>query len=534
MHPRCRIILGDGHFFLGRVLSVRGKLTESDRNEAIRSTREAMRIYDQLRTEVPDYVDYHRSASGANYLLAQLLRADELETHYRQWIDSTQSLAAQFPQEAEYRELLNLAYSSIVDRLLSLNRLEDAHRWALEFVQCSASSAKPSSANAVQRFGLIQSKASMFLVLDRLKQWPDAARDVTELVNEAEQLAEDSDQYRQRVSDELWKCFRLSTDSLNEQVRDPLRSAQLAVTGFDLSPEPAAYRRHFGRLSSDQCKGDVVVSRLGDCKSYDRHVRPAALLWLAMAHCGLGQFERALDRLDRAIVACDEAETWMRKNPQNVDEQMGAWQATMAEMVREVPARLVAAGRPREARLAMETCIAWHRRLTKRNGDSHLHLSRLAWTLAGSPVADLRNPEEAIRLAEQSLSLSPQSRMARQALGVAYYRLRRFQEAAKQFDLLAELISRKGMDPNRTSVFFQAMTHWHLGHHEDARRMYARAEDRTMDEQWEFSRHRYVREIFAPLKEGLAEDALPTTQLVRAEAQSILSVSQGSAAKTAN
>src|SRR5262249_36012532 len=70
------------------------------------------------------------------------------------------------------------------------------------------------------------------------------------------------------------------------------------------------------------------------------------------------------------------------------------------------------------------------RRAFDANPNSAANCNNLAWALATAPEA-LRNPAEAVRIAEKAVGLASESPTYRNTLGVAYYRTGRYREAAE-------------------------------------------------------------------------------------------------------
>jgi tetratricopeptide (TPR) repeat protein len=110
------------------------------------------------------------------------------------------------------------------------------------------------------------------------------------------------------------------------------------------------------------------------------------------------------------------------------------------------------------------------------NGEEGWLLNQLAWFLATCPDPKLRDPERAIRLAQQATSHKPPPNMDVGSywptLGVAHYRAGNWKQALEAFE--------KGRELRRTAAawdwYFQAMAHWQLGDRDEARRYYELAD----------------------------------------------------------
>jgi serine/threonine protein kinase/WD40 repeat protein len=115
--------------------------------------------------------------------------------------------------------------------------------------------------------------------------------------------------------------------------------------------------------------------------------------------------------------------------------------------------------------------LAGHRRVLEGNPDDFRACNDAAWIYTTGP-AELRNPEEAVRLARNAVRLAPNESACLNTLGVAYYRLGRWNDAvtALQGALRADSGAALAYD-----LFFLAMCHHHLGEPDKARECYDRA-----------------------------------------------------------
>jgi serine/threonine protein kinase len=98
--------------------------------------------------------------------------------------------------------------------------------------------------------------------------------------------------------------------------------------------------------------------------------------------------------------------------------------------------------------------------------------SQRGWLLAASYNAQVRDPAAAIEPAKKAVELEPDNGAYRATLGMAYYR-------AEYWQLALAALEEAGKRPQpegRIDLFFLAMTHWNLGHKEDARKWYDQAE----------------------------------------------------------
>jgi tetratricopeptide (TPR) repeat protein len=95
----------------------------------------------------------------------------------------------------------------------------------------------------------------------------------------------------------------------------------------------------------------------------------------------------------------------------------------------------------------------------------------LRWTLLTCSLPEFRDPDRALKLIQQSLSGEPSSGDLWNSLGIAHYRLGKWDEAIAAFQKSIEL--RNGGD--NSDFYFLAMAHWQRGEQDEARQWYHRA-----------------------------------------------------------
>jgi hypothetical protein len=115
--------------------------------------------------------------------------------------------------------------------------------------------------------------------------------------------------------------------------------------------------------------------------------------------------------------------------------------------------------------------LARHRRALEANPDDATACNEMAWIFVAGP-ADLRNPKEALPLAQKAVRLTPNTHDYLHTLGVAYYRLGRWNEALAT---LQDAIQANAGQTTAYDLFFLAMCYQHLGHPQKARDCYDRA-----------------------------------------------------------
>jgi tetratricopeptide (TPR) repeat protein len=107
--------------------------------------------------------------------------------------------------------------------------------------------------------------------------------------------------------------------------------------------------------------------------------------------------------------------------------------------------------------------------------DSAAACNYLAWAYANAPER-LRDPSRALALAERATRLDPHDPLIRNTLGVAYYRIGRYREAA---DTLQGNLSNRNEKCLALDLYFLAMSHHRLGDVALARAYFAWAKRAT-------------------------------------------------------
>ncbi len=103
--------------------------------------------------------------------------------------------------------------------------------------------------------------------------------------------------------------------------------------------------------------------------------------------------------------------------------------------------------------------IETYRLAVESHPDRAAAYNNLAWTYATAP-GRLRDPSRALALAERAARLDPQNPMIRNTLGMAYYRVGRYREAA---DTLQDNLPHQDEKYLAVDLYFLAMSHHQLG-----------------------------------------------------------------------
>jgi serine/threonine protein kinase/Flp pilus assembly protein TadD len=163
-----------------------------------------------------------------------------------------------------------------------------------------------------------------------------------------------------------------------------------------------------------------------------------------------GAADEATAAYEEAIAACKEL---IRRKPEATGHYLTLWGQAVAGM-----------GAPKEAVAAWEQAV-------QLGAEKVEVANNVAWFLATTSDAPIRNPKLAVQLAKKAVALEPQEGNFWNTLGAASYRAGQWKQAVDALKKAMEL--RSGGDSS--DWFFLAMAYWQLGEPEQARQRYDQA-----------------------------------------------------------
>jgi Flp pilus assembly protein TadD len=195
---------------------------------------------------------------------------------------------------------------------------------------------------------------------------------------------------------------------------------------------------------------------------------------------------RPAARLARAADAVADFDDLLRRNPDDhwarhqrarALARLGRDREAVADLDRLIPLYPRSADMLRlrgrsQARLGDPArAVADFRKVVELAPDDAQAANNLAWRLVTGPEA-LRNPAEAVALAERAVRLAPQQWTYHNTLGVVYYRLGRYAEAVKS---LTTSLEHTADQSGAYDLYVLAMCHSRLGDPAQARDCFERA-----------------------------------------------------------
>ncbi len=245
------------------------------------------------------------------------------------------------------------------------------------------------------------------------------------------------------------------TFALQKAHLGPTHSATLTTMG-NLAQSYLAVGRHADALKLNQETLELRRVTLGPDHPYT--------LWsmnnLAETYFEMGQYDEALRRgqetldLRRAKLGADHRETLMS--------------------MQIVADSYAALGRSNDAVKHYEELLAeWEKKLGPNHRQLAPRLNSLAWLLAVSPDAQLRDPRRAVALAERAVKLEPEIGAWWQTLAMSQYRNGNWNAAIAASDKSISLGNEQ--DDRCLDWFLLAMAHWQKGDKDEASRWYNQA-----------------------------------------------------------
>ncbi len=167
-----------------------------------------------------------------------------------------------------------------------------------------------------------------------------------------------------------------------------------------------------------------------------------------------------------------EAQTLFEEVVEIKERSLGRDHPSTLLSINNLATMLMNFGHLDEARKLYEEAINRNReRLGPNHPETLKAIGGLAWALVVSADPKRRDPARGIELAKEVTEKAPKNGDNWNTLGVAYYRAGDWKKALAALEKSAKL--RAGGDS--FDWFFLAMTHWQLGHKEEARKWYDKA-----------------------------------------------------------
>lgn len=284
----------------------------------------------------------------------------------------------------------------------------------------------------------------------------------------AERLAatgqnDEAETARQSVM-KIWETLLAEQDRALTKVNDKPQRDKIAVAYVELC---------FAAFNQQQF--DVVESAARKAIELQPN-NSAAHFWLGIALTNLGKQEVAISAFRKAIeLKPDDSGNYRSLSLAlwrhgKLDEAINAirkaieLQPKHGDLYVRFGTILIQQGKMEEGVAAFNKAIALN------PADANI-LNQLAWFLATAPEAQQRDPPRAVELAKKGVELVPNDGAIWNTLGVAQYRAGEWQAVIDGLQTAMDL--RKGGDSS--DWFFLAMSHWQLGHKDEARSWYDKA-----------------------------------------------------------
>jgi serine/threonine protein kinase/tetratricopeptide (TPR) repeat protein len=452
-----------------------------------------LELYERLALQTPTGPEARWSKARAYHRLGsigeRLKQHDKAEDAFRQAHLLLETLLADSPQNAEYREeashvLLHLGavvHRESVEHLP--RRFPEAERYFRRAIEIDRGLADEFPSVAKYRFNLAQSYCQLNTALDgqgrRLDQERALrdARAILEKLSSGLELQLPSRVALAVVDTDLGNMMRLSG-----RPREAEETFDRAVANLKrLSPAEPTYREQIAKAYTYLCC-PLICNPIKEPEKARRHYRRALDAWLKLAAdfpkrslyykerwaemqrawvaflAGTGQVDEALGAQRELVAVLEGLAT-------SAPEEAG-YRRQWAQALSMLGLMLLEARHPSEAWPAFDRAA----RLSPTLAD--VQDNNVAWVLATCADPLVRDPGRAVELARKAVASKPKAGDFWNTLGAALARAGAWDEACSAFTTSMQL--RGGGDSR--DWFFLALAHWHRGDREGARRWYDRAE----------------------------------------------------------
>ncbi len=447
--------------------------------EAEETLHQAVKMFEELAAAHPTVPGLVRYRADSLHRLAQLQTSNkqvkEAKETDRQAIDAYNTIIAKFPQ---YNDL-GLVYMSLAPLLASSNRSAEAKEIYRQVVALFEKLAADHPNEPNYRAEMGHSLWQVANLSSTLGQHDEAEKLHRRALDVFEKLAADVPTvtfYRQEQGFSYWHLGSLMKNTGRPQdAEEPMRQALAihAKLAADF-PNEHEYRARLARSYTNLI--EVLLAQDKQAEA-EKTIREAVDKFgeLATAHPGVPDYQRSraafqcqLAQLQAAgkrgleaeksfLEAINSYEKIIKEFPQ----YEGLWQ-----VYSDLAHALAASNRPREA-------DATYRKVAKLAPTNAGTLNNLAWGFATSADLNARNASLAVELAKKAIELDPTNIFLPNTLGVAHYCEGNWQDAIEW--LMKSMELRNGGDSN--DWFFLAMAHQQLGHKEEARKWLDQAVD---------------------------------------------------------
>jgi serine/threonine protein kinase/tetratricopeptide (TPR) repeat protein len=460
--------------------------------EAERTYLRARLLIEQLVAEDPECAAYQhdlaRSLSDLGHLYWDAGRLADAENNWRRALGVAQPLAMRFPGIPAYTESLAESHYRVACLLTATERTSEAEPHLNETVSLRKQLANNFPRKLEYRIGLGTTHVGRAALLRETGRLPEAEQACQEALAMWRDLAakfpDNGDCWRNRANayDELGIILK-DTGRLREAEEAFIQAVGLIKGQPAGAAEAALSRAKLSNYQSNLASLYWQTGRLADAERLYREVLavrtnlaeespslPAYRVALVGVHTNLahllrsaGRFHEAEDAYRRALARGQEP-----GSGQALDARSGP---RLADVHNDLAQLLRLRGCLEESHHEFQKAAQEWGRLVARWPDRPGPRNSFARFLANCPDGQLRDPARAVELATWCVTRAPQAGPLWSTLGMAHYRAGNYPAALAALEKASQLRS----ESDRCSFFFLAMTHWQLGHKEEAIRWYERA-----------------------------------------------------------
>jgi serine/threonine protein kinase len=434
--PRYRSELAGSYHALGLVLA-----ETKGSQQAEQAHRRAIKLLSELVAEGIHGPEFRFRLATANNSLGTLLHANprEAERAHRDAITRCEKLVAEFPERYGYRGELVRGHLALGRIWAKTGRLLEAEKPVREAIALYKQQAGPLNSSYYRRL------------------LPLAYLELAKVMHSLGRLRDAEDAYRESIA--LWERYVAGFPRISEyweRLYDCYENLVRLLVQTEHSDEAASICHQ----ALDLYKS--LAGQLPD-QIADEGVPRIATGLDAVLKNRSGSLDQ--ERVYREVL--ELSEKLAAQSPTLVGHRFHAayWHNALGGLLK-------ATGRTPEAANAYRQATVHYRAAIELNPNHVPSLKDLAWILSTAPDSQLRNPREAVLLAERAMRLMPTSSSTRSILGVARYRAGDYRAAIAGLRNWDE--SGHGGEPS-LHAFLLAMAHRQLGERDEARRWYEKA-----------------------------------------------------------
>ncbi len=484
-----RLELARARTRLGSLYTVVGPHTEAER-----AFEAGVRGLDELVQQAPETPEYRYEKSVALLNRVALLKKTAKLADARTLLEQVEREFNQLTlatSDPKFDEALGATRRELGQLLGLMGRNEDAAKKIREAISVFLELSLKQNNHPPYLEGLAASRVDLANVLKRLGKDSDAIQSYRTSITDFDDLLHvrpDVPYYRENLALSQTNLAQiLHTNGLNKDAKVECTDALVELTDLvngnpgvhryqeDLATTSATFGAILRDLNEDKVAIEAFRGAIDRFGELSREVRDAPVyrIRLALARSSMGRTLHRLGKHDDAkvefLAAIEILEAVTKDGSDDPSAQNGlAWCYT------HVGDLLRATQQANQATPYYARAMALREKLDKEPDDMH----SLAWFLANCEDDKFRDPDRAVRVADEARKKAPENGRYWNMLGLTQYRAKKLDDSIKSLRIAADL---RGETKHASDWFVLAMAHWQKGEPVEARTEFQIAQN-LMDE----------------------------------------------------